>query len=94
MARREFSVARVMTVKPVGSGKVGRVAPQQNFWQKNVEMDVKMSFFDIMSVVQKDLQDISAGICQLKKSDIKEFCPKFDVKVSKVNFDLNRLNSG
>jgi hypothetical protein len=56
-------------------------------------MDIKMSFFDVMSEVQKDLQDVSAGIGQfLKKSDKIEFCPEFDVKVSKVNFDLARLN--
>ncbi len=57
----------VLTVKPVGSGEVGMVAPRQNFWQKNVKMDVKMdvktSFFDVMSEVQKDSQDISAGLC-------------------------------
>ncbi len=34
----------VMTVKPVGSGKVDRVVPRQNFWWKNVKMDIKMSF--------------------------------------------------
>jgi hypothetical protein len=30
-------------------------------------MDVKKSFFDVMSEVQKDLQDVSAGIGQFKK---------------------------
>jgi hypothetical protein len=30
-------------------------------------MDVKTSFFDIVSEVQKDLQDVSAGIGQIKK---------------------------
>jgi hypothetical protein len=30
-------------------------------------MDVKLSFFDVMSEVQKDLQDIYAGIGQFKK---------------------------
>jgi hypothetical protein len=30
-------------------------------------MDVKTSFFDIMSEVQKDLQDVSSGIGQFKK---------------------------
>ncbi len=50
------------------------------------------TFFDVMSGVEKDSQDVSAGIGQLKKSDIKEFCPKFDVKVSAVNFDIARLN--
>jgi hypothetical protein len=31
-------------------------------------MDVKSSFFDVMSEVQKDSQDVSAGIGQLKKN--------------------------
>jgi hypothetical protein len=30
-------------------------------------MDVKTSIFDVMSEVQKDLQDVSAGIGQFKK---------------------------
>jgi hypothetical protein len=30
-------------------------------------MDIKTSFFDVMSEVQKDPQDVSAGIGQLKK---------------------------
>jgi hypothetical protein len=30
-------------------------------------MDVKTSFFDVMSEVQKDSQDIFAGIGQIKK---------------------------
>jgi hypothetical protein len=28
---------------------------------KNVKMDVKTSFFDVMSEVQKDSEDVSAG---------------------------------
>jgi hypothetical protein len=31
-------------------------------------MDVKTSFFDVMSEVQKDLQEVSAGRGQLKKN--------------------------
>jgi regulator of replication initiation timing len=31
-------------------------------------MDVKTSFFDVVSEVQKDLQDISAGIGQIKNN--------------------------
>jgi hypothetical protein len=31
-------------------------------------MDVKTSFFDVMSEFQKDSQDISAGIGQFKKN--------------------------
>ncbi len=67
-ALRDFSRAWVVcnTVKPVKSREVGMVAPWQNFLRKNVKMDVKTSFFDVMSEVQKDLQDISPGIGQFK----------------------------
>jgi hypothetical protein len=35
---------------------------------KNVKMDIKKSFLDVMSEVQKDSQDGLAGIGQLKKN--------------------------
>jgi hypothetical protein len=41
-----------------------------------------------MSKVQKDLEEVAAGIGTLKKSYIEEFCLEFDIKVGKVNFDL------
>ncbi len=31
-------------------------------------MDIKTSFFEVMSEVQKDLEDVSAGIGQIKKN--------------------------
>jgi hypothetical protein len=31
-------------------------------------MDVKTSFFDVMSKVQKELEDVSAGIGQIKNN--------------------------
>jgi hypothetical protein len=31
-------------------------------------MDVKTSFFDVVSEVQKDLQDVSAGIIKIKNN--------------------------
>ncbi len=34
----------VITIKSVGSRKVSRVAPRQNFWRKNVKLDIKTSF--------------------------------------------------
>ncbi len=40
-----------------------------------------------MSVVQKDLEDVSTGIL-IFKSITSEFCLEIDVKVGKVNFDL------
>jgi hypothetical protein len=48
-------------------GGVGRVAPRLDFWLKNVTKSVKMSFFEVMSEVQKDSEDVSAGIGILKK---------------------------
>jgi hypothetical protein len=73
--RQDVSRARVVcNDRPVGSGKAGRVAPPQIFWQKNIKMDVKTSFFDIMSEVPKDLQDVSSGIGQfLKNPTYKNF---------------------
>ncbi len=52
----------VVAVKPVRSGEDGMVAPRQNFCGKNIKMDIKTSFFDVMSEVHKDSQYISAGI--------------------------------
>ncbi len=83
----------VYTVKLSGRGGSAICLRGPTSDKKNVKMDVKSSFFDVMSEVQKDLQDVSAGIRQFKKkSNIYEFCPEFDVKVSEVNFDLARLN--
>jgi hypothetical protein len=38
------------------------VAPRPELLQKYVIMYIKMSFFDVMSETQKDLEDNSAGI--------------------------------
>jgi hypothetical protein len=52
--------------------------------------DEKKSFFDFMSEVQNDLEDIPAGIgCFFYKSVVR-FNPEFNVKVGEVNFDLAR----
>jgi hypothetical protein len=52
-------------------------------------MDAKTSFFDVMSEVQKDLEDIYAGLGKFFKNLIyKKIGPEFNVKVGKVNFDL------
>jgi hypothetical protein len=40
---------------------------------ENLTKNVKMSLFDIMSEVQKDLEDVSAGKGQLKKIINKNF---------------------
>ncbi len=79
----------VIAVKPDRSGGVRRSASRLNLWQKKKKIDVETSFFEVTTEVQKDLEDVSAGIGQfLKNSDIWEVCPEFDVKVGKVNFDL------
>jgi hypothetical protein len=58
---------------------------------KNIKMDIKMLYFDVMSKVLKNLEDNSAGISNCyKKSDTLVFCLVFDIKVGKVNFDLAR----
>jgi hypothetical protein len=56
--------------------------------KKTSKWTSKRPFFDIMSEVQKDSQKVSAGQGQFKKSNIKESCPEFDIKVGKVKFDL------
>jgi hypothetical protein len=55
--------------------------------------NIKTSFFDVMSKVQKDSKDISTGIGNyFYRSDIYELCQEFDVKVDDVNFDLAWYN--
>jgi hypothetical protein len=41
--------------------------PRPDFWQKIVKMTVKTSFFEVMSEVQKDSEDVFAGLGILKK---------------------------
>ncbi len=43
------------------------MAPRPDFLQKNIKKSVKTSFFEVMSEVQKDSEDVSAGIDILKK---------------------------
>jgi hypothetical protein len=58
-------------------------------------MDIKTSFYDLMSDVQKDWENASARIGIFEEIRyIYEFCPEFDVKGGKVNFDLAWLKSG
>jgi hypothetical protein len=47
---------------------VGRSRCDRTSDEKVIKIVVKMSFFDVMSEVQKDLQDVSAGIGQFKKN--------------------------
>ncbi len=46
---------------------------RQNFWLKNIKMDVKTSFFDVMSEVQEDLEDVAAGIDKFFKNPIVRY---------------------
>ncbi len=82
-ARQGFSHAKVVC----NSCKTGQ---KRGWWQssdttellmKNVKMDIKTSFFDVMLDVQKDLEDVSAGIGQIKNNLIYK---NFDVKVGEV----------
>ncbi len=43
-------------------GEVGREAPRPDFWRKIIKKSVKTSFFEVISEVQKDSEDISTGI--------------------------------
>jgi hypothetical protein len=79
----------VIAVKPVGRGEIGRVAPQQNFGQKNIKMDVKMSFLEVMSEVQKNLGDVFAGIGQFKKNPVyKNFVRNLMSKIARSTLTL------
>jgi hypothetical protein len=64
MPWRDVSCARVVcNDSKTGrkqEGRKGRAVT--DFLTKNIKMDVKTSFFDIMSEVPKDSQDISSGI--------------------------------
>jgi hypothetical protein len=52
----------VIAIKMSGWGVVRRVALCLDYGEKYIKMDVKTSFFDILSEVQKDSEDVSAGI--------------------------------
>jgi hypothetical protein len=59
-----------ITVKPVKSRGGGW---QSHAAAENLTKNVKMSLFDIISEVQKDLEDVSAGKGQFKKIMNKNF---------------------
>jgi hypothetical protein len=48
-----------------------------------MKMDVITSFFDIRSEVQKDLEDVSAGIDFLKNSMHKNFVRNLTLKLAR-----------
>jgi hypothetical protein len=52
-------------------------------------MDVKTSFFEVMSEVQKDLEDVSEGIGQIKKNLIyKNFVWNLTSKLARSTLTL------
>jgi hypothetical protein len=60
---------------------------------KYIKIYIKKSFFDIMSEVQKDSEDVSAGLgIYFFISDTKELCQEFDIEVGEVSFDLAPYN--
>ncbi len=71
MARRDFFRSRVVCIHSKTKRKGGRgqqYVSAARLLTKNVKMDVKTSFFDVMSEVQKDLQDVTAGKGHLKEN--------------------------
>jgi hypothetical protein len=65
-ARRDFSRHQVVGIhsKTKRKGRDRQYFFAAQLLTKKVKMDVKTSFFDVMSEVQKDSQDVSAGIGQ------------------------------
>jgi hypothetical protein len=53
-------------------------------------MYIKTSIYEVLSEDQKDSEDVSADTSIFKKVQIVFL--QFEVKVGKVNFDLNRSN--
>jgi hypothetical protein len=51
-------------------------------------MDIKTSFFDVMSEVQEDLEDVTAGIGKFFKNPMYKNIVRNLIKVAEVNFDL------
>ncbi len=60
----DFSHPRVVcnSSKIEWKGRVSRVVPWPDFWWKYVKKYAKTSFLEVMSDVQKDSEDVSAGI--------------------------------
>jgi hypothetical protein len=57
----------VIAVKPDESGESAGSHSDWTSDEKNVKMDIKTSFFYVLSEVQKDSEDVSAGIGQFNK---------------------------
>jgi hypothetical protein len=60
---RPLKVCNISKTKHKEGGGVGRMVLRSDFSRKYVKiLDVKTSFIDIMSEVQKDSEDVSAGL--------------------------------
>jgi hypothetical protein len=66
----DFSPSRVVCIHSKTKWKGGgpQYGSTARLLTKKRQMDVKTSFFDVMSEVQKDLQEVSAGRGQFKKN--------------------------
>jgi hypothetical protein len=78
----------VKAVKPSGRDGSAGWRRSQTSDKKYVKKYVKTSF-EVMSKVQKDSQDVSAGKKKKKKKLLL-----FEVKVGEINLDLTRSNKG
>jgi hypothetical protein len=64
---------------------------RHDFLPKIVQMYIKTSFFNVLSEVKKDFQDVATRKVFCKIVHKKVF-PHFDIKVVEVNFDLARCD--
>jgi hypothetical protein len=64
---------------------------ETRFLKKYFKMDIRMSFFGILSEFKKDSEVVSGGTVFFKIHNIRVLL-EFDVKVGKVKFDLARYN--
>jgi hypothetical protein len=71
-ARRNFSCVRLVCNRSKTGRKRGwrQRSDATEILTKNIKMYVKTSFFDVMSEVQKDFKDVSAGIGQIKNNTL------------------------
>jgi hypothetical protein len=73
-----------------GGGSAGDAAA--GILTKIHQNGIKTSFFEVMSEVQKDPEDISAGIGQKKLLSTQYVFLQFEFKVGEVNFGLAQSN--
>jgi hypothetical protein len=73
-------------------GGVRRVTMRLHFSQKNLNGHQNIIFFMSCQKFIKIWKTFLQEYVICLKSDILEFCPEFDIKTGKVNFDLAWYN--